>query len=513
MSEQPEHIQIEPNEDVPSVRDRLSMIRGRRVLLIWPESSSALTRKLDLVLIQREAKRRVLQLALVTHDRRVMQHANELNISTFETIQASQRKRWKRGRSRVFVQRHHKPEDAPDPQDLMPHASRVRRPRKRLSLLRYALSRTAMLLMLLGVLGAVAFVMLPEATVTLPLARQTLRVDLDIVTDPQALDVNVEAAIIPATRLRATVETASSLATTGSVRTDDLPASGTVTFTNQANRRIEIPQGTVVSTSAGTPILFQTLENISLPAGIGERAQATVEALPSSLGPIGNVPQGQINTVVGPLGQQITVRNLAPMSGGESRSMAAVTEADRNQLQMMVAAQLQRNAYEEMQLNLLESQTIVVPSIRIAEQRNDWTQYSHNVGDISDALSLSMRAIIEAIAIDDAFARQIVFARLSAQRQPGYVLQTETFRYERGTVGTNEAGYTTFRAFGEVQAIGQYDAERLRNTLAAQDPQSAQTIIAQQVLLASGQNARITLTPDWMPLLPVLPMRIKIETE
>ena len=125
MKSNVEYVQLESGDDATAVRDRLSFIRGRRVLLIWPESGTALRRKLDLVLIQREAKRRAIQLALVTHDEDVIRSAHELGISSFETIGASERKRWKRGRTRIFIQRFHKP-DTTAPDDLMDAASRVR---------------------------------------------------------------------------------------------------------------------------------------------------------------------------------------------------------------------------------------------------------------------------------------------------------------------------------------------------------------------------------------------------
>ena len=110
-----ELVQIEADEDATSVRDRLSFIRGRHVLLVWPEEGTALIRKLDLVLIQREAMRRAIRLALVTHDPQVIKHSKELNISTFETIGASERGRWKRGRSKVFTNRFQRPKNDPEP--------------------------------------------------------------------------------------------------------------------------------------------------------------------------------------------------------------------------------------------------------------------------------------------------------------------------------------------------------------------------------------------------------------
>src|SRR4051794_22168136 len=130
MPQKHEFVQLEAGEDVASVRDRLTVLRGEHVLLIWPEKGTALERKLDLVLVQREAMRLAIRLALITHDNEVIKHAHELNISTFETIGASDRGKWKRGRSRVFTDRFQRPEDDPEHADLMPVASRIRVPSK-----------------------------------------------------------------------------------------------------------------------------------------------------------------------------------------------------------------------------------------------------------------------------------------------------------------------------------------------------------------------------------------------
>src|SRR5215207_10030794 len=120
MSQKAEFLQLEPDDDAISVRDRLTFLRGKRVLLIWPENGTVLTRKLDLVLIQREAVRQAIRLALVTHDDEVTRHAEELGLSAFETIGESERKRWRRGNTRVFTTRLQRPEDEPEAEELKP---------------------------------------------------------------------------------------------------------------------------------------------------------------------------------------------------------------------------------------------------------------------------------------------------------------------------------------------------------------------------------------------------------
>jgi len=89
-------IVLDPSDDAVSVRDQLAFVRARHVLLMLPPDGSALRRKLDLLLIQRQAARLGLRIALITDDLCVIDHAADLNISVFPDEQAARVGRWKR---------------------------------------------------------------------------------------------------------------------------------------------------------------------------------------------------------------------------------------------------------------------------------------------------------------------------------------------------------------------------------------------------------------------------------
>jgi hypothetical protein len=512
----PEYIQLEAGEDISSVRDRLSFIRGKRVLVIWPEQGTALIRKLDLVFLQREARRRVIQLALVTHDQQVITHASELEISTFETIKEAENNKWKRGRTRVFTQRHHKPEHEPDPEELMPVASRVRNPRKRMSDALHRIFQFIVAFIVFGVIGGAIFVAVPSAQVTLALAQETVNVEVAINAnpDPNVLDIDIDSGTIPATVLRATVQTVQSIETSGAARGEDSRAIGVVTFTNQTPRAVEIPANTQVSTSAGTPIRFRTTVAASLSGQVGARVDVAIEAIPESAGSIGNVSEGLINTVIGTLGEQVTVRNLQPTTNGASQTFAIVTQDDHDRLMGIVRAQLQARAFAEMQANFSsDTQVIVVETVHIPEEslRTDWINFSHEVGAFSDTLTLDMQAVVQALVIDDRFARQIVFARLSAAKPANLILQPESFTYTRGPVtNTNANSQTTFTAFGNALAIGQVDTFQLQQAIAGKTVEQAQMTLTQTVELAPDTTPEIRLFPQWLWQMPLLPVRISI---
>lgn len=511
--DQPHYIQLTAGEDIASVRDRLSFLRGKRVLVIWPESGTALHRKLDLVMLTREARRRAIQVALVTHDDTVINHARDLNISTFETIGASERSRWKRGQTRTFTRRDHRPDQAPEPDDLMDVASRVKN-NKRVSRLRMALVRATVLLIVLLALGTAGYVVIPGADIILQPYQDTIRIQTTLTISPDVDDVNVEDGIIPATILRATVQSSGTTETAGVQELDNSPAIGVAVFTNRTGRSVTIPAGTTISTSAASPVLFRTLSQVIVPAGTGQQAEVAIEAASGFTGRVGNVESGMINTVIGDLAESVSVLNLSATTGGESQTYTTVTETDRNQLRSLVRVQLQSAALNEMQQTLTDNQTIVIETIRIPDdgERSDWTTFSHEAGDISDTLSLDMRAIVEAIAIDERFARQVVFAQLSAQKPAGLTLQPETFTYSQGSdIQVQPDGSVTVSASGQAIVSAEVDRAVIQQQIAGLTLADAQQRITQLVRLAPGTQPTITLQPDWTGQLPLLPVRITVD--
>ena len=109
MPQKHEFVQLEPGEDVASVRDRLTVLRGQHVLLIWPEKGTALNRKLDLVLVQREAMRLAIRLALVTHEPEVIKHGAR---TQHQHLRDDRRERPRQVETRAFA-RLHRPLRAP----------------------------------------------------------------------------------------------------------------------------------------------------------------------------------------------------------------------------------------------------------------------------------------------------------------------------------------------------------------------------------------------------------------
>ncbi len=514
MSERPHFIQLAPDEDTTSVRDRLSFIRGKRVLLVWPEEGTVLQRKLDLVLVQREAMRRAVRLALVTHDPLVIKHADELNISTFRTIGESERKRWRRGkRGQVFANRYQKPEEQPLPEDIQEVASRTRQEESAPSLVTTITRWVAGVVVVLAGFGA-AYTFIPSATVTLTPARTLEEITVEVRAEDAVNDLDIENRVMPLTRLRVEIVENGTVETTGTVALSDTRAAGSVVLINRTATSVEIPAGTVVSTSAGTPIRFRTTEPVTLPAGDGQQTDVPIEALQDFAGEIGNVNEGLINTIAGNLSRSVEVRNVTPTSGGSSQTARAATQADLDRLEATVRQQIQSQAFNEMQPLITDTQFIILETLVIAEERADWKTFSANAGDIADTVTLNMRAIVEASAVDEQFGRQIAFAALSSRVPRGRVIQPDEITYNRGAASLlNTNGDVTFEMTATAVVAEPVDEDMLRRELANRRPDTALSYLLTEIDAHPGTIPEMSLSPGWMRRLPLLPARINIQIE
>ncbi len=511
MAQEVELIQLDAADDVTSVKDRFAYLRGRSVLLIWPEKGTTLNRKLDLVLLQREAKRLAIRFALVTHDPDVTRSATELNISTFETIGSSARGKWLRGRAHTFANREQKPEDEPEAVDLMPMASRVRVENTDTPLTRIVrfFVRLIVLVVLLGLSVVLAYLLVPGATVTLIPAAEAMNVQADIIADLDAATLNVEQGIIPAIRLRIEIEERGAIPTTGQQQLGSALATGAVVFINRTNAAIDIPADLILSTGDTTPRFFRTLQSASVSAGVGLQVEVPIESLPDNRGEAGNVPAGAINAIVGTLADALDVRNITPTTGGSSRAVRSVTESDRDSLLATLRQQLQTRAYTEMLPQLDASQFLMIETIRIAEERDDWTIFDYPVGDVTDTLTLTMRAVVEAVAVDERTAQQIAFSRLAADVPRGRSIRVVT--YTRGTATLLNDGRVAFtmRVEGTVEA--QIDTAALRERLAGKSLDEAINYLRENVDIDADTSPQIVVMPDWFGAMPILPLRIGVE--
>ncbi len=502
-------IQLEPHDDIDSVRDKLSWARAPRVLLVFPRGGQRiLASRLDLVLLQREATRRRIDLALSTGDPLVIENARDLGIATFRTVEDSHKTFWRTAQAQLKL-----PEERPTPLDpeLVEAGTRLRPADDTLPEgLRRALTTTVFSLTVL-ILAGLAVMLLPGATVTLSPATDQVTVSTTIIADPNISveDMDVATGLIPARMVGVEVEGSTSVETTGTLLMPSQKARGVVLFTNRIPDQVNIPAGTVVRTSAARPVRFVTLADVTLPGQIGETVEAPAEAIEAGFE--GNVPAGRINQVEGPLSSRVAVVNPEPTQGGLADEVRAVSADDMERARALLRQQLQQRAFAEMETRLLEDfEFVPLESLNVVLVYSE--TFSAYEGQAAERLNLAMRVVVQGVAIDERLARQVVYDRLADKVGSGFQIGADSLVFRQGEViGIDDERRVTFIMQGAGDVHTAINAADVQQLVRARRLSEAASRLENRFLLTAPP--RIDVSPGFWPWMPVLPMRITVEVE
>jgi hypothetical protein len=506
-------IQLEAHDDVISIRDRLAFVNTERVLLVLPDTAAILKRKLDLVLIQREAARRRARLALVTNDPVIMENAAELNISTFASVTASQRATWKRPLNKVFVDRSDKPVTEADPYELRLIASRLRPLTDQERKFR-RIARVVAALMLFWVVAGLVLFVIPSADVVIIPAQRQINKTVRLVGDSTITSVNVETGHIPAGLLVIDVTTQASIPTTSNEDRPSGLSNGVIIFTNQTYEAVAIPLGTIVKAIGTNPPRFRTTQDAVVEAGVGQVVEVQIQATEDWAGPNGNVDANLIINLEGPLADSLSVRNSQATSGGTVRQQGVVTQADWDNLLILARERIKQTALTEFSPRLTGSQFVAPDSIKIIEEHPEWTTYSAYVGDSADNLVLTLRANVQALVIDEQLAKQAALAALAANFPEGWQVLPQSVRYTRGEIQkSDENGQVGFLMSASASVAKAINLDTVRQQIAGTSPTDAINIMNQTLLLDAHHSPEIRIWPGIFGRLPLLPIRINVKVQ
>lgn len=507
----PEHIytlHLEPYDDVVSVRDRLAFVKAPAVLLVWPERGTVLRRKLDLLLIQRQARRLHIQIALVTGDLDVMDAAHELNISVFPDEQTAAQHRWKRPRNKVFIS----PRDAAQEAEVVDHVLRQRQPLSPAARRRRQFGRWMVFAALLATVGIGFLVAAPSATVTITPASRQVYETITIVAAPDQTDIDVQNFRMPAAVVSLQATSRVTVPSSGTETAGTSLAQGLVTFTNLSDFPVVVPLGTVVSTGGTYPVRFETLIETTLPSGDAAAIQVPVQALPSYAGAAGNVDPGAISRVESEIADLVVVTNPNATYGGAVQELSVVTAQDHERLLVLGQQQVLQNA-RDILLHQLQGEQFLVPgSLAIIDQRPEWIIYSHLIGDTTESVSLDLRAVVQAVVVDERQAQQVAYAGLAPYLQPGMEIAPEALRFSRGDiVEIRPDGQVTFLMIVSGSIAVSIDEEYVLKRVTGVSVSEARRRLDRELLLDPNRPPQINTWPGWYHRMPFLPVRISVD--
>ncbi len=369
-------VYLEPGDDYNSVRDKLSWTQAPRVLIVWPGRGRVLSRRFDLVMLQRYARKLGTQIGLVTLDPDVLHHAEALHIPTFESLEFQSEKAWRvRGARKIpkpiSTTDSSSPKPAPKHALINPHLTNL------------AFRVTFFSVGFLAIL-VLAILLVPQAAITIEPETMDILKTYSIELDLEQSGIVANTHQLPARQVQSVLEGQLRLPTTGRAAQPDQPARGEVMFTNLTDQSLAIPAGTTVRTLDPATPHFVTQARVNLDPEEG--SQVTVEVVASLPGPEGNVSAEAIQAVDGPLGLSASVSNPNQLTGGSLQVRSAVSPADM----VRVRSELEDNLFAEANQALLglaqEDENIIPGSIRVVETIEE--RFSSEIGDAADSLEL-----------------------------------------------------------------------------------------------------------------------------
>ena len=519
MSAQTQVIELPADVPLAAIQGQVARARAPRVLLVLPAGSQVLANPARLRLIHRQAMRQGVQVALVTNDYRTRRLARRAGFSVFSRLRRGERsRRWRGSRlepplpslpgsrqagapSRVGHRRKGRPQSLTRRDPPLLHDR---------SLPRWvhwgeALQLLVFLLISLAGVAALLLFVVPVATVTLVAPRQPVTVSVPVVAAVGVEEVDYQAGQIPARVVQTRVEGNGTIGTTGRRDEPADHAKGVVLFINRRESEVQVPELTVVGTSTGINVSFQVTQAITVPAGIGQTMQAGVEAVEP--GPEGNVSAFTLNRVQGPLSLALGVINELPTEGGSFREVGVVTETDKDLLRDSLLQEVRQVSYQRLGDMLRQGEFVPPDTVDTFVMAETFDRFS---GEASEVLGLRLELLARGLAVDTSSADEMAARALREQVPEGVRLLEEEVKYEHGamTILDEEMGKIGFSATASATTIGSVDGAAVRMAIRTMTLPDALATLRRDFEL--GAEPEVTLRPDWLGVVPWLPLRIHV---
>jgi len=493
-------LRLEPHDDIISARDKVGWGQTGRILLVWPERGRVLTRRIDLVLLQRHCTAMGAQLALVTSDPDVCYHADHLAIPVFKKLRTAQNSHWRVKRRRLPRSLRQLIEEKPRPDlEALRQEAHPQDPAW------ISLPAVRIAFFTIGVLAllSIAAVLLPSAEVNLDPKNQTQKIALTVEARPGISSANISG-IIPIHQTRVVVEGRDTLEAQGIMNVSDQPATGMVVFTNLTDQAVQIPRGSIVRSDGGDPIRFETTAEGEVEAGAGISLTLPVKAITPGIA--SNLPPDKLTAIEGPLGLSLTATNQQPTHGGTDRKVRIPTEYNRTRLFEILQDSLRATAENEFN-NQIEPGDILLSVVPTPTQILEEV-YEPAENQPADQLTLSLRLEFEGNIASNADLQSLAASALNANLPEHYTPLPDTLEISNLAQPRQENGSFQWRMQAQRQLQAQIIESQTISLALGLPVQEAEQRLASNLPLR--ERPEIQLAPAWWPRLPILPFRIRI---
>lgn len=375
-------------------------------------------------------------------------------------------------------------------------------------------SKFTNLTFLAGILGIIilllsAYLLLVKAEVRIFVEPKILEKDSQVTADPNQKQVNEDAKIIPGQQVSTEVSGSSKGEATGKKQIGD-PAKGTVVVYNKTYETKSISKGTTLTSSNGLKFTLDTSVNIASQSATETgitfgKSNTTVTA--STIGADSNLPSGSELTVANLPSSQVSAKAEGNFSGGTSKEVKVVSDADQKKLLATLAADLRRQAQQKLQENLKVKKILEESLSEDIIKKN----YSKNINDQANDFSLNLTIRFKGTAFDDKDLKQIVSRLVTTQVPEGFELDLAETETQADVSKLEKDGRLIFLARFKAKLIPKLDISKIRKQIKGQTPSQVIDTLKGQTQVLGAEIKISPNLPSFFQRLPILERNIAIE--
>lgn len=339
-----------------------------------------------------------------------------------------------------------------------------------------------------------------------------LQKSVNIVLDPKLATSNFEQALLQASLDNQTIAGQDVLPTTGIGLVGE-KASGKVLIYNKTNTETTLKAGTVLSSDG---IEFLLDEEVKVPEAVEKQGGSGVDygkvegkVTAKDIGAEANLNKETKLRVADYFDDKFSAVSADNFSGGSSREVRVVAEADQQKLRESLEQKLIAEARAELEAATKDGTYLVPTGVsKVIE-----SDFSAEVGTETDSLTLSLTLEVEAVKYLSADLKKLGLALLEKELPPGYVLLDEdpSLLSDKAQVASGSSRIN-LNAELSAKAIAQLDLEELKTQVAGKSWLEVEETLAAH---SDIKSAAVVFHPPFlmrvMRQLPSDPSRITVE--
>ncbi len=361
----------------------------------------------------------------------------------------------------------------------------------------------------------------PSADVTVTIPSQTFSTPLAFMATA-ASQQDVVHHTLPATTLVFDTSVTGTGPASGSKKVGTTPATGTVTFTNNGNNPVDIPTGTIVSTTNGKKFAT-TVDALVLKKGSAVGNTVPVQVQAQVQGTDGNVPINSITVIpsdsLASISQannnanvSLTVTNPRSLTNGGVGNAATVTPSDIAKLKTTLEPQVQQRA------NAWLAQQVHTDDVQGKPAQKEMVAATPDLGQVTpsgtfmERLSLHMTVLVVRAA-DLQAAAQAEFNAAAMKAKANYALVPQqkvnlakTSSKACAPVSSETSIMLCYTATGQIAP--QVSEQKIRDLVVRKPVQEAESELTSSVPGISSVG--ITINPGFFPWMPLQSQRISV---